>query len=798
VKLSSYSLLIVLSFVAVSGTQAEVAQNNPDDVWWYKTPADKYWAGLPLSNGSLSAMVLGRVRDEVIPINETSLWSGSPYDPNNPEGPKILPQIRKLLLDGDLVQAQKLCEGLMSRPRSVQHYQPLGELRIRFNGPDRWDSYRRELDMDSAIARVTYRIGDVRFTREVFVSYPDQVMVVHLTADKPGQVSFSARLASIQPSGQSILVNHQLVMSGMAETVTRGASANPIIPSKMRWQARMKIVAEGGVSGACRMEEDEARTAACLEVEKADSATIIVAAATNFVRWNDLSGNAEARAIEQMKAADIPYASLRTRHLNDWRPKFLLCKLDLGGHAAGSEDTTARLEKLRKGGFDPLFEAQYFQYGRYLLLAVSRPRAFAFNNHNVWLDNMEGRWQGRWTLNINLQECYWPAENTNLAYTNEALLKFVEQLSEAGARTAKELYGVRGWVAHHGTDIWMNTAPTDFTGPGIWPTGGAWLLQNLWEHYAFEPDDAYLRRLYPLLKGSSEFFLDFLREEPVHHWLVTAPSVSPENSFFTVAHVKTQVGIGPTLDNQLLRDLFDHTVQAASTLGADTELQSRIRSARDRLSPTRVGKHGQIQEWLEDYEEPEVTHRHLSPLYAFYPSNQIKQSAAPELVNAVETTLDRRGEDNRGWSGGWKINLRARLGQGDRAESLLRRMLTDISIHPRAEDSNDVPSFEGNQGIQAVTAGIAEMLVQSHEDAIQLLPALPTAWASGSVSGLRARGGFTLDLCWKDGRLASVTIKSARGSLCRLAYKGKVVTIPMKAGAEYTRNGSLDELRPHD
>lgn len=788
----SFPLRLILSFVAISGLGVKGAEQNPDDLWWYKTPAAKYWAGLPLSNGSLSAMVLGRVRDEVIPINETTLWSGSPYDPNNPEGPKILPPIRKLLLNGNLVEAQRLSEGLMSRPRSVQHYQPLGELRIRFEGPERSESYRRELDMDSAVARVTYQVGEVHFNREIFVSYPDQVMVVRLTADKPRQVSFSARLASIQPSGQSSLVSDQLVMSGTAETVARGASANPTIPSKVQWQARMKIVVEGGVPGNCRIGEDEPRTAACMEVKNADSATIIVSAATNFVRWNDLSGNAEVRATEQMKAADIPYSALRARHLSDWRPKFLACKLDLGGHAAASEDTTARLAKMRQGRFDPLFEAQYFQYGRYLLLAVSRPRAFAFNNHNVWLDNMEGRWQGRWTLNINLQECYWPAENTNLASTNEALLKFVEQLSEAGARTAEELYGMRGWVAHHGTDIWMNTAPTDFTGPGTWPTGGAWLLQNLWEHYAFEPDNGYLRRLYPLLRSSSEFFLDFLIEEPVHHWLVTAPSISPENSFLTPAGVKTQVGMGPTLDNQLLRDLFDHTVQAASTLGVDTELQSRLMSTRNRLPPTRVGKHGQVQEWLTDYEEPEVTHRHLSPLYAFYPSNQITQSATPELVNAVETTLERRGEENRGWSGGWKINLRARLGQGDRAESLLRRMLTDISIHPRAEDSNDVPSLEGNQGIQAVTAGIAEMLLQSHGDAIQLLPALPSAWQSGSVSGLRARGGFTFDLRWKDGRLASVTIKSAQSRLCRVAYEGRVVAIPMKAGAEYMRNGSLE------
>ncbi|MGD0775470.1 MAG: glycoside hydrolase family 95 protein [Candidatus Solibacter sp.] len=783
-------LLFAFALMPHAASAADVA---PGNFWWYRKPAAKYWEGSPLSNGRLAAMVLGRVRDETIPINDESLWSGSPYDPNNPEGPKILLQVRSLLLEGKFVEAQQLCRELMSRPLSVQHYRPMGELRLRFDGPDSPASYRRELDMDSAIARVTYQVGDTHYTREVFTSYPDQVLAMRITADKPGHISLAARLASIQPSARSTKDNGgEIVMAGTVESVTEGRSANPVIPSRMRWQARLSVLPEGGTAGNCRIAEDESRTSACISVKNANAVTIILAAATNFVSWNDLSADPETRAVGRMAAARIPYAGLRARHLKDWQPRFLACKLDLGGHEAAAEDTTARIEKLRKGGADPLFEAQYFQYGRYLLLAVSRPGTLAFNNHNVWLDNMEDRWNGRWTLNINLEECYWPAENTNLAETNEPLLAFVESLAQAGARTARELYGYRGWVAHLGTDIWMNTAPTDGTGPGIWPTAGAWLLQNLWEHYAFEPNTGSLKRLYPLLRGSSEFFLDFLMEEPAHHWLVTAPSVSPENSFYTPLHQKTQVGIGPTLDNQLLRDLFDHTVEAATTLGIDAELRAKIAEARKRLPPTRIGKHGQVQEWLEDYDEPEVTHRHLSQLYGFYPSDQITQAKTPELVKAVRTTLERRGEENRGWSGAWKICVRARLGEGDRAEALLRRMLTDISIHPREEDSNEVPSFEGNQGIQGVTAGIAEMLLQSQGEEIRLLPGLPKTWPVGKVEGLRARGGFVIDMVWQNGLLASVKLRSTQGRICRLNYAGKTITIQTEASRDYVRNGNLE------
>ena len=783
----------LLLMVAAGACLALAADAQPEMKWWYGEPAAKFWEAAPLSNGWLAAMVYGRPRDELIPLNDASLWSGGPYDPNNPEGRKALPEIRRLLLAGEYIKAQALCQTLLSRPRSVQHYQPLGEVRLRFEGADGATAYRRELDMDSAIARVTYTAGGVRYTREAFASYPDQVLVVRVTSDKPAAVSFAARLASIQPSGRSTVAGRDgIEMTGTAETVTSGASANPTIPAQTRWDARLRIVPEGGALAPCRIEGDQDRVSACVSVSGANAATIIVSAATSYRSWQDTSGDAQALAAKRLAgAAGKPYRDLLARHLRDWQPQFRAMSLDLGGHDAARVDTTTRMERLRKGGEDPLYAAQYFQYGRYLLLAVSRAGALAFNNHNVWLDNMEGRWQGRWTLNINLQECYWPAENTNMAQTNQALLEFVENLAQAGARTAKELYGCRGWVAHHGTDVWLNTAPTDFTGPGIWPTGGAWLVDQLWEHYAFQPDAVYLKRLYPLLKGASQFFLDYLIEEPTHRWLVTAPSVSPENSFLTASRISTQVGLGPTLDNQLLRDLFDRTAEAAKLLGVNPELRAKVQEARKRLPPDRVGKHGQFQEWLEDFDEPEVTHRHLSPLYAFFPSSQITERTNPELVQAVRVTLDRRTDRDLGWSGAWKINLWARLRDSDRAESILRRMLTDISLHPAKEDSDRVPSFDGNQAIQGVTAGIAEMLLQSHEGELDLLPALPKAWQRGRVSGLRARGGFTLDLAWEGGQLTNVRVRSTAGERCTLRYRERRVSFPTRVGGVYLRNAKL-------
>jgi alpha-L-fucosidase 2 len=727
--------------------------------WWYRSPATKFWEGLPLGTGRLAAMVYGRVRDEIIPFNDQTLWTGQPYDSVNPNGLKSLPEIRRLALAGKFGEATRLATNLLSHPVPfVQTYQPMGRLHVRFDGHEAVQDYRRELDMDSAIARVTYRIGDAHFTREVFASYPDQVVVMRISCDRPGLITFNTSLSSLQRSAVCRAVNPGTILmeGGVAEPT-------PEIPSLMKWQGRVHVQAEGGT-----VRNVSNSSGLWVRVENADSVTVVLAGATNYENWNELGADPDARCERYVSAASArSFAELKKRHLDDYQPLFRACAIDLGASAAASQDTTTRLEQLRNGGTDPLFTAQYFQYGRYLLLAASRRGTLAFNNHNLWLDDLQGRWRGRWTLNINLQECYWPAENANLPETSDALLTFIENLAASGRRTAKDLYGCRGWCAHHGTDIWMNTAMTDGTTWGMTPLMGAWIVQSLWEHHRFDPDPKYLAKIYPLLKGAAEFGLDYLVEEPNHHWLVTCPSASPENSFLLPDGRQNALCAGPALDSELLRDVFNECVEASAKLGVDEKLRAELKAALPRLPPLQIGKQGQLLEWLDDYPEAEVQHRHLSPLYAAYPSDQITQRGTPELAAAVRKVLERRG-DNLGWSAAWKINLYARLGDAESAYRVLRGLQTEISIHLQRADSDRVPSMEGNQGIQAYTAGVAEMLLQSHAGEIELLPALPKEWPDGSVRGLRARGGFTLDIAWNEGKLSSATVRSTHAGPCRL------------------------------
>ena len=727
--------------------------------WWYRSPATKFWEGLPLGNGRFAAMVYGRVRDEIIPFNDQTLWTGHPYDPVNPHGLQSLPEIRRLALEGKFAEATKLATNLLSYPvPSVQTYQAMARLHVRFEGHDSVEDYRRELDMNCAIARVTYRIGDAHFIREVFTSYPDQVVVMRVTCDRPGRITLNASLSSLHKSavGRVVGPGTLLLEGGVSEP-------NSEIPSRMKWQGRIRVQADGGT---VRQVDDASGHS--VRVEKADTVTILLAGTTNYKNWDELGADPDARCAGYLDAAGArSFAELKKRHLDDYQPLFRACALDLGTNAAASLDTTARLEQLRKGGTDPRFTAQYFQYGRYLLLAGSRPGTLAFNNHNMWLDDLQGRWRGRWTLNINLQECYWPAESANLAETTDALLTFIENLAAAGRRTAKEQYGCRGWCAHHGTDIWMNTAVTDGITWGMTPLMGAWLVQSLWEHYRFDPDPKYLAKIYPLLKGAAEFGRDYLVGEPSHKWLVTCPSASPENSFLPADRRQNALCAGPALDSELLRDVFHECIEASEKLGVDEDLRGQLKTVLPRLPPLQIGRQGQLLEWLEDYPEAEVQHRHISHLYAAYPSDQITLRGTPELAAAVRRTIERRG-DNLGWSAAWKINLYARLGDAASACRVLRQMETEISIHPSREDSDRVPSMEGNQGIQAYTAGLVEMLVQSQTGEIELLPALPKEWPAGSARGLRARGGVTVDVAWKEGKLSSATVRAKYAGPCRL------------------------------
>jgi len=600
--------------------------NGNEMCWWYDKPATKYWEGLPVATGRFAAMIGGKTGEEDIVFNDETLWSGGPYDPNNLDGPQILANVRKLILEKNYVEANEEAMKLNSMPTSVQHYQPMGILTISFDD-DRRDSvsnYKRKLSMDSAVVTITYKENGVNFKREIFASYPDQVIVVHLTADKPGSIDIKAGFGSLRPSAQKKIVDGDLVMNG-----TNNAA--------LRWSARLKSIVDGGTV-------TYGKEGDVIQINRADSVTLLLAGATSWKSWNDVSANEKARCDQYIaKAANYKYTELERRHLRDYMPLFASCKLDLGGGAAGLLTTTERMEKIKAGVADPLYIAQYFQYGRYLMLAGAREGTLAFNNHNMWLDNMEGRWQGRWTLNINLEECYWPVESTNLARLNESLLLFTEELAQAGRRTARELYNCRGWVAHHGTDIWFNTAPTDRNREAtIWPMGGAWLMQQLYDHFQYDPDKKYLERIYPLLKGSSEFFLDYLIADPGTGYLVTCPSTSPENSFVAADGKPAAVTMGSTMDNELLRNLFGHTISAARILGKDRGLCAELENASKRLPPFRIGKFGQLQEWMEDVQETDTGHRHISHLFASYPDDAITLRKTPGLAEAVRVVLGRR------------------------------------------------------------------------------------------------------------------------------------------------------------
>ncbi|MDR2430547.1 MAG: glycoside hydrolase family 95 protein [Puniceicoccales bacterium] len=828
------ALFLFAAPVFALGGGAGIAVPQVPMEWGYDKPGVKFWEGLPIGNGRFAAMVRGAVDREIIPFNDETLWTGGPYNPNNPDGPRILDRVRKHAFAHDWQRADAEVQKLNSDPQSVQAYQPMGRLHLDFPGhaPDKVSRYWRALNMDDGIVTVRYTHEGVNYTREIFASYPDQVIVIRLSADQPGKLDLDTRLSSLQPSATAFAApdSGSIALGGTTLTGEQMKITNPrkrILPPQMRWHAILNARHDGGTLR--RGSRDDT-----LIIRGATTITLVLAGATNWVDWNDVSADARARCEryirdatiplrphsaliynnplreDYLRDAVIPHTRLRQRHLDDYRPLFAACRLHLGDDPAPRATTTARMEALRKGATDPAYEARYFQYGRYLLLAAAREGTLAFNNHNIWLDDIEGRWRGRWTLNINLQECYWPVENTNLPVLNDSLLRFTEQLAKAGARTARELYNSPGWCAHHGTDIWFNTAPTDVRPCwATYPLAGVWLLQQLYEHHLYAPDDrAYLRRLYPLLKGATEFVLAYLTPEPNsgHRHLVTCPSTSPENSFRDDKGKTRAVSYGSAGDIQLIRRLLRDYTAAAATLGEDPTLAAAATAALKRLPPHKIGRHGQLQEWYYDFNEAEVTHRHLSHLYAAYPDDDITSRKTPALADAVRVALKRRGTNNRGWSGAWKINQYARLGDAEAAHAILRKMLVDVSLHPGKEDSRISPSFEGNQGIQGVTAGMAELLLQSHDGVLALLPALPKAWKNGSIEGLRARGGYTLALAWRESTLTHATLAATQDTICHLRTprpvkvyhndtelpatahprpEGSLVAFPVKAGQTY-------------
>ena len=763
--------------MAVALLSAATAAAESDLKLTYRQPAAKWTEALPIGNGRLGAMVFGGIQDERFQLNEDTLWAGGPYDPNNPEALENLPEARRLIFAGQYREAHELVDQkMLAHPRGQLQYQTVGDLLLAF--PDQGDvtGYRRELNLDTAVASVTFKADGVTYRREAFSSPVDQVIVIRLSADRPGRVSFTASMTTPQKAAVSVENGRTLVMAGV-----NGDSSG--IEGALKFQARVRIAAVGG---------EVADQGERISVRGADSALLLIAAATSFKRYNDVTGDPRAKTLSRISAAqDKAYEALLSAHIKEHRRLFRRVELDLGRTAAADLPTDERIRNSATND-DPQLAALYFQYGRYLLISSSRPGSQPANLQGIWNESMTPPWGSKYTVNINAEMNYWPAEPTNLSECVQPLFGLIRDVSETGRRTAKEHWGADGWVCHHNTDLWRATAPIDGAAYGIWPTGGAWLCQHVWDHYEYTADRAFLQRMYPVMKGAAEFFLSSLVAEPTHHWLVTCPSLSPENPHkYGVA-----VCAGPTMDMQIIRDLFDHCISAAEILGVDAQFRADVSAARARLAPNQIGKQGQLQEWLEDWdmEAPDLHHRHVSHLYGLYPSAQINGEDTPKLAAAARKSLEIRGDEATGWGIGWRLNLWARLHDGEHAYKILQMLLRPERTYPNMFDAHPPFQIDGNFG---GTSGIGEMLLQSRSQVtngtmtsvIELLPALPKAWPAGSVKGLRAKGGFEVDIAWKGGKLTSATLRSLLGTSCRIRYGERVENVTIAPNETYEMDG---------
>jgi alpha-L-fucosidase 2 len=798
---TSFAAASILAGTVLAAGQAPSStprgQSHPpssDLSLWYRSPASdrpieasqpkganaEWVRALPVGNGRLGAMIFGGVVHERLQLNEDTLWAGRPYNPVNPDAKEALPEVRRLLSEGQYTAAAKLVgEKVMAQPLAQMPYQTLGDLALTFQEAGPVGDYRRDLDLATATARVSYTAGGVTFTREVFASAPDQVIVVRLAASRPGRISFDARMRTPQRATLEATGDGDLVMRGVNGD-GRGATADGRpMTGALKFEARVRILATGGT----RTASDGA-----VVVRGADAVTMLIAAATSHRTFDDVSGDPAARVAAALGAASRrSIDALRDAHVRDYQRLFNRVTLHLGPSSAAPTDD--RVRGFAAGG-DPGLAALYFQYARYLLIASSRPGSQPANLQGIWNDSMSPPWGSKYTININTQMNYWPALSTNLAETMDPLTAMVSDLAVTGARTAREMYGAGGWVAHHNTDLWRASAPIDGPQWGMWPTGGAWLALALWDRYEYTGDRAYLRVIYPLLVGAAQFFLETLVEEPTHGWLVTSPSLSPENPH----PFGTSLVMGPTMDQQILRDLFASAAKAARALGTDADLAQKWMAAHGRLAPNTIGKSGQLQEWLEDWDmqAPELNHRHVSHLFGLFPGHDIDPRRTPDLAAAVRRSLEIRGDQATGWATAWRINLWARLGHGNRAYEILKFLLSPERTYPNLFDAHPPFQIDGNFG---GASGIAEMLLQCDDGEIRLLSALPSAWPAGRATGLRARGGFEIDLSWKDGSLERATVRSLLGGPLRLR-RGDVLRTVDRTSRGATLVFAGDDLRP--
>ncbi|WP_295795747.1 glycoside hydrolase N-terminal domain-containing protein [Mucilaginibacter sp.] len=805
-KFKAPGILIILLFITdgLSAQKFDIPAKiylhnyNPATLIWLAKPAAKWSDALPVGNGRLGAMVYGGTNEETIQLNEDTYWTGGPYSSVVKGGSKYLPEVRDLVFKGKLREAQTLFgRKLMGYPVEQQKYQSLGNLVLSFKETGAISNYKRWLDLETGMTGVEYESNNIIYHREVFSSAPGQVIAVRLTASKPGSISFTANLRGVRNQQHSDYATDYFKMDGLGDNslVLTGKSADYLgVPGKLRYEAKLKAVPEGGTIKT---------NGADLIVENADAITLYIVAATNFVNYKDVSADEHKRVNNYFKAIESKtYNDIKANHLADYYKLFNRVSLQLPSTPNSWLPTDERLQESRVTAFDPQLAALAYQFGRYLLLSSSRPGTQAANLQGIWNNDMNPMWDSKYTTNINLQMNYWPVESANLSECAEPLISFMKNITDQGAQVAKENYNARGWVLHQNTDLWMVAAPMDGPTWGTFTTGGAWLCDALWDHYQYTGDKQYLQDIYPVIKGSVDFFMDYLVADPEKKWLVTNPSSSPENftgnagngPYFdetTGSMVPgTTICAGSSIDMQIITDLFTNYAKAAAALGKDADYITKVTAAKNRLRPQVIGKDGALQEWTEDWPQLEQQHRHVSPLYGLYPGNVFSVKNTPDFIDAIKSVLDKRGDGTSGWSRTWKTALWARLGDGDRANDILKGYFKEEAFPQLFAKCSGAMQVDGSMGM---TAAISEMLVQSNNGVIDILPALPSEWSVGEFKGVCTTGAFELDIKWQRNNPTSITILSRQGNVCHLssAVKFNIKSNGKKIKAEALKDGSI-------